>query len=74
MGERARTSMSRSVLLERRLELSEALLRHTVPNTIIAVHEDFHLLLRLGVNDLGADGNDLLDELAGLLGCSGLLE
>ena len=66
--------MSGSSRGERRLELGEALSRDSIANSIIAVDNDRVLLARLGVRDLGRNGNDLVDESAGLLRGGGLLE
>lgn len=66
--------MGDTVLREGGLELGEALRSDAVPDAIILVHNDGRLLLRLGVGPLDGNGDDLISELARLVGSSSLLE
>jgi hypothetical protein len=59
---------------ERRLELAERLLGDAVADTVVLLDRDIVLLLRLGVDHLGPDGDNLVLELAGSLGAGGALE
>jgi len=69
-----RTSVSGTVLLERWLNLGQALRRDAVPDPIILIHQYFLDLLGLGVDPLCYDGDNLVLELARLVGCCGFLE
>jgi hypothetical protein len=68
------TSMSGTVLRESGLELAQALGGDTVPNAVVLVNHNSHLLLRLRVNPLGCNGDNLSLEFSSLVGGGGLLE
>ena len=68
------TSVSDAILLERRLDLGQALRRNAVPDPIILIHQYLLHLLRLGVDPLCEDGYNLVLKLARLVGCCGFLE
>ena len=69
-----RTSVSNAILLERRLDLRQALRRNAVPDPIILIHQYLLHLLRLGVDPLCEDGDDLVFEFSRLVGSCGFLE
>ena len=66
--------MGAAGLGERRLELAEGLLGDAVADTVVLLDRDVVLLLRLGVDHLGPDGDNLVLELARSLGAGGALE
>jgi hypothetical protein len=59
---------------EGRLQFTQALSCHTIPNPVIRVDDNDLLLLSLGIYDLGFQRDDLCPELTSLLSGSRFLE
>ena len=66
--------MGGAILGKGGFELEKALGGDAISNTVVRVYDDVDLLVGLGIEDGGFDGNDFVLELAGLVGSSGLLE
>ena len=66
--------MGETVLSERWFQLGQRLGSDAVTDAVIPVNNDLGLVLRLGIDELDSDGEDLFLEFALFLSSSGLVE